>query len=69
MSSWPYLSTKPVQHQHTKHMEIDLYFGRKRVVVGDVRVLTILQFTDIFTKGLSSTMFSKFQSILNIFKG
>jgi hypothetical protein len=56
-----YLSTNPVQHQHTKHVEIDLHFIRERVAVGDVRVLrvpTTSQFVDIFTKGLPSSVFT-----------
>jgi hypothetical protein len=58
-----YLSTNPVQHQRTKHVEIDLHFVYEGVVVGDIRVLhvpTTSQFTDIFTKGLPSLVFSKF---------
>jgi hypothetical protein len=50
-----YLSTNPVQHQCTRHVEIDLHFVRDRVAIGDVRVLhvpTTSQFADIFTKGL-----------------
>jgi ATP sulfurylase len=31
-----YLSTDPVQHQRTKHVEIDIQFVRKCVAVGDV---------------------------------
>jgi Reverse transcriptase (RNA-dependent DNA polymerase) len=64
-----YLSTNPVQHQRTKHVEIDLHFVRERVAIGDVRVLrvpTASQFADIFTKGLPSTVFSEFRSSLNI---
>ncbi|WVZ63077.1 hypothetical protein U9M48_012742 [Paspalum notatum var. saurae] len=34
-----YVSTNPVQHQWTKHVEIDLHFIRDRVAIGDVRVL------------------------------
>ena len=67
-----YLSTNPVQHQRTKHVEIDLHFVRERVAVGDVRVLhvpTTSQFADIFTKGLPSTVFSEFRSSLNICSG
>jgi hypothetical protein len=66
-----YLSTNLVQHQRTKHIQIDLHFVRERVAVGDVRVLHVLttfQFTDIFTKGLTS-VFSEFQSSLNICNG
>jgi hypothetical protein len=49
-----YLSTNLIQHQCTKHVEIDLHFVRERVAIGDVYVLhvpMISQFTDIFTKG------------------
>ena len=45
-----YMSSNPVQHQRTKHVEIDLHFVRERVALGDVRVLhvpTTSQFADI----------------------
>ena len=64
-----YLSTNPVQHQRTKHVEIDLHFVRERVAFGDVRVLhvpTSSQYANIFTKGLSSTVFTEFRSSLNV---
>jgi hypothetical protein len=67
-----YLSTNPVQHQRTKHMEIDLHFVREKVVIGQVRVLhvpTTSQFVDIFTKGLPSSVFNEFRSSLNICSG
>jgi hypothetical protein len=67
-----YLSTNPVQHQRTKHVEIDLHFVREKVAIGQVRVLhvpTTSQFTDIFTKGLPSLMFNEFRSSLNICSG
>ena len=64
-----YLSTNPVQHQWTKHVEIDLHFIRDRVAAGAVRVLhvpTTSQFADIFTNGLPTTVFSESRSSLNV---
>jgi hypothetical protein len=56
-----YLSANPVQHQRTKHVEIDLYFVREKIAISQVRV-------DIFTKGLPS-VFNEFRSSLNIYSG
>jgi hypothetical protein len=64
-----YLSTNPVQHQRTKHVEIDLHFVRERVACGAVRVLhvpTTSQLADVFTKGLPLVVFTDFRSSLNI---
>ena len=64
-----YLSTNPIQHQRTKHVEIDLHFVRELVALGAVRVLyvpTMSQFADVFTKGLPSSVFIDFRSSLNI---
>jgi hypothetical protein len=52
-----------------KHVEIDLHFVRECVAAGDVRVLsvpTMLQFADIFTEALPSSVFLDFRSSLNI---
>jgi hypothetical protein len=67
-----YLFTNPIQHQRTKHVEIDLHFVQERVAIGDVRVLHVLttsQFTDIVMKGLPTSLFLEFQSSLNIRSG
>jgi hypothetical protein len=67
-----YLFTNPVQHQHIKHVEIDLHFIREKVVIGQVRVLhvpTTSQFANIFTKGLPSSVFNELRSSLNICSG
>jgi phage gp36-like protein len=36
-----YLSTNPIQHQRTKHVEIDLHFVREKVAIGQVRVFHV----------------------------
>ena len=64
-----YLSTNPVQHQRTKHVEINLHFVRDRVALGEARVLhvpTSSQYADIFTKGLPTALFEDFRTSLNI---
>ena len=64
-----YMSSNPVQHQRTKHIEIDLHFVRERVALGDVRVMHVpmsAQYADIFTKGLPTSLFQEFRSSLNV---
>jgi len=64
-----YLSTNPIQHHRTKHVELDILFVRERVALGQVRVLHVpssKQYADIFTKGLPVTLFNDFKSSLHV---
>jgi hypothetical protein len=67
-----YFSTNPIQHQRTKHVEIDLHFVRENVAIGQVCILhvpTTSQFVDIFTNGLPSSVFNEFSISLNFCSG
>ncbi|GAA0177838.1 hypothetical protein LIER_42155 [Lithospermum erythrorhizon] len=64
-----YLSENHVQHQRTKHVELDIHFLREKLALGHVRVLHVpskYQIADIFTKGIPLILFIDFRDNLNV---
>ncbi|XP_055824279.1 uncharacterized mitochondrial protein AtMg00810-like [Solanum dulcamara] len=64
-----YLSGNPVQHQCTKHIEMDIHLIREKVARGEVRVLHVpsrYQIADVFIKGLPCILFNDFRYSLSI---
>lgn len=64
-----YLSVNFVQHQHTKHIEMDINFVREKVACGEVRVLHVpyrYHIADIFIKGIMRVLFTDFWDSLSI---
>nr|GEV53650.1 ribonuclease H-like domain-containing protein [Tanacetum cinerariifolium] len=64
-----YMAVNLVQHQRTKHIEIDIHFVRDMVTASHVRVLHVpsrFHYADIFTKGLPSALFEDFRSSLSV---
>ena len=64
-----YLTANPVNHQRTKHIEMDVHFVRERVAKGQIHVLHVSsrsQYADIFTKRLPRALFIDFRSSLSV---
>ncbi|KAK4363524.1 hypothetical protein RND71_018765 [Anisodus tanguticus] len=64
-----YLSHNLIQHQRTKHIEMDIHFVREKVALGHIKVLHVsssYQYAYIFTKGLPRQLFLDFRYSLSI---
>ncbi|GJY40053.1 MAK10-like protein [Tanacetum coccineum] len=64
-----YMFANHVQHQRTKHIEIDIHFVRNMVARGQVRVLHVpshYKYAEILTKGLPSVLFEEFRTSLSV---
>jgi hypothetical protein len=63
------ITTNPIQHKRTKHIDICHHFLRDHVSKGDIvieGVRTDNQLVDIFTKPLDETRFCKLRSEFNV---
>jgi hypothetical protein len=61
-----YLYGNPVQHQRTKHIEMDIHYVQEKVASCQARVLHVPsrhQIADIFTKGLRRVLLTIFGSV------
>ncbi|CAH9072350.1 unnamed protein product [Cuscuta epithymum] len=64
-----HIATNPVYHERTKHVEMDCYFVRERVMSHEIQpqpISTHHQVADIFTKALGSEQFQYLSSKLGV---
>lgn len=64
------LAHNPVLHHRTKHIELDLFFVRDKVLQKKIKVTYVPsadQIVDIFTKPLSSARFHTLKTKLKVF--
>jgi kynurenine formamidase len=63
------MAENPVEHSHTKHIDIRYHFLKDHQQKGDIEIAyvnTKNQLVDIFTKPLDDKTFSKLRNELNI---
>jgi hypothetical protein len=63
------LADNPVEHSHTKQIDIRYHFMRDHQQKGDIKIAYVSthnQLADIFTKPLDEKTFSKLRNELNI---
>ena len=59
------LSSNPVFHARTKHIEVHYHFIQEKVIAGEIdlqHVSTTMQVTDIFTKSSGTEKFQQFRN-------
>ncbi|GKV11763.1 hypothetical protein SLEP1_g22986 [Rubroshorea leprosula] len=64
-----YLSLNPIQHQRSKHIEIDIHFVREKIAYGILsirHVSSYFQRADVLTKALSMPLFHTQRANLNV---
>jgi len=64
-----FLSSNPISHRRSKHIDLDYHFLRELVVTGRIRIQHVpstLQVTDVFTKSVSCPLFTFFRSKLHM---
>ena len=63
------LSTNPILHARTKHIELDIYFVREKVLKKDMDIRHVPvneQVADVLTKAISSGQFNQMRNKLKV---